>query len=265
MGTSLKVFEYGEKQVRTVEKDGEVWFVAKDVCDILGLEDVNKATKRLDDDEKLTRKLFVSGQNRDVITVSESGLYTLILRSYKPEAKPFRRWVTHEVLPDIRKHDMYMSDKLRETAKVNSKAFNAVVNKYLTEKEKTCALEDYIEKNRAYTQIGKIITSVEKCFPIADAATMCAQHGYDIGRNRVYKLLRSWDFICSQKKRRNKPTQKGVEQGVVNLELTAEGNYVITAQTTITPKGMRMILDFLQGEQRPLEALWEAKEKEQRQ
>ena len=113
MENSLKIFEYGEQQVRTVEKDGEAWFVAKDVCDILGLENVTKALKRLDEDELTLLRVRAGGQNREINGINESGLYALILRSDKPEAKPFRRWVTHEVLPDIIKHGMYMSDKLQ--------------------------------------------------------------------------------------------------------------------------------------------------------
>lgn len=83
------------------------YFIAKDVCESLDLADVSKAVEKLDDDEKLTRKLFVSGQNRNVWLVNESGLYNLIFRSNKPEAKAFRKWVTSEVLPAIRKTGEY--------------------------------------------------------------------------------------------------------------------------------------------------------------
>ena len=107
---SIQVFNYNNKQIRTIEKNGEIWFVAKDVCDVLELSDVNMSVSRLDDDEKLVQKLFVSGQNRDVITISEPGLYGLILRSNKPEAKSFSRWVKHEVLPTIRKTGSYNSN-----------------------------------------------------------------------------------------------------------------------------------------------------------
>ena len=93
--------------IRTVVQDGEPWFVAKDVCAALELDDTSKAVDRLDDDE-LTRIKFVSGgQNRDMYAVNEPGLYTLILGSRKPEAKAFKRWVTHEVLPAIRKTGRY--------------------------------------------------------------------------------------------------------------------------------------------------------------
>ena len=140
METSLKVFEYGEKQVRTVEKDGEAWFVAKDVCDILGLENARQAIKSLDDDEKMTvsNNDGHSGQRggaQFLNIVNEPGLYKLIFKSRKAEAKQFTRWVTHEVLPDIHKHGMYMSDKLRDAAQVDPEMFEAVMNKYLAEKE----------------------------------------------------------------------------------------------------------------------------------
>ena len=104
MENSLKIFEYGEQQVRTVEKDGEAWFVAKDVCDILGLENSREALRGLDADELMSVRVTSGGQKREVNAVNESGLYNLIFKSRKPEAKQFRRWVTHEVLPDIRKH-----------------------------------------------------------------------------------------------------------------------------------------------------------------
>lgn len=106
----LKIFENPEfGEVRTVLQDGEVWFLLVDVCKVLDLLDTNKVSERLDDDE-LTRIKFVSGgQTREMYAVSESGLYSVILRSDKPKAKPFRRWVTHDILPAIRKHGAYIA------------------------------------------------------------------------------------------------------------------------------------------------------------
>ncbi|EMS79190.1 BRO-N domain-containing protein [Desulfotignum phosphitoxidans] len=101
-------FSFGDQLVRVVkDEEGTPWWVARDVCKVLRHKDVNMAVKNLDDDEKLIQTLFVSGQNRQVITINESGLYTLIIRSNKPEAKTFRRWITHEVLPSIRKTGAY--------------------------------------------------------------------------------------------------------------------------------------------------------------
>lgn len=100
-------FSATSQEVRSLLIENEPWVVAKDICDILDLSDVNKALEKLDEDEKLTRKIFVSGQNRKMWLVNESGLYALIMRSNKPEAKTFRKWVTSEVLPAIRKKGIY--------------------------------------------------------------------------------------------------------------------------------------------------------------
>ncbi|MGP1464180.1 MAG: BRO family protein [Prevotella koreensis] len=107
--TAMQVFTWNESDVQIRSKiiDGTPWLVAKDLCDYLELNDVSKALERLDDDEKLTRKFFVSGQMRSMWLVNESGTYALILRSNKPKAREFRKWITSEVLPTLRKTGRY--------------------------------------------------------------------------------------------------------------------------------------------------------------
>ncbi len=109
--TSCEVmtFQFSESKqpVRNVLIENKPWFVAKDVCDVLGLKDTNMSIKTLDDDEKLTQKIFGSGQNRNMWIISESGLYALILRSNKPYAKTFRKWITGEVIPALLKKGYY--------------------------------------------------------------------------------------------------------------------------------------------------------------
>lgn len=106
---NIKSFDYNGQEVRTVEMNGQPWFVLKDIAEVLKLTDTNKISARLEADE-LTRIKFVSGgQNREMLCVSESGLYNVVLRSDRPEAKPFRRWITHEVIPSIRKTGGYIA------------------------------------------------------------------------------------------------------------------------------------------------------------
>ena len=100
MTSEIKLFNYGDNAVRTIEIDGEVWFVAKDVCDILDIQNTTQAIQNLDEDE---RSMFYIGRQGEANIISEPGLYKLAFRSKKPEAKKFVRWVTHEVLPEIRK------------------------------------------------------------------------------------------------------------------------------------------------------------------
>lgn len=125
----LQIFTYNNAQVRTVEKNGEPWFVLKDVCDILGLSSPHKVADRLDEDERNLIPLVDSlGKKQEMTVISESGLYNVILRSDKPEAKPFRKWVTAEVLPTIRKTGSYNPQKAEKSNKaLEIKEMNAKV------------------------------------------------------------------------------------------------------------------------------------------
>ena len=104
MNSSIQVFNYNAHEVRTVEKDGEVWFVARDVCDVLELSNPTVAIEALDDDE---RAKFFLGRQGEANIISEAGLYSLVLRSNKPEAKQFSRWVRHELLPQVLRTGTY--------------------------------------------------------------------------------------------------------------------------------------------------------------
>ena len=103
---------YKDNPVRIIEKDGEPWFVAKDVCHVLGIAKVDSAIRSLDEDEKDAHSMSTLGGNQDLSVISEAGLYSLIFRSRKAEAKAFKRWVTHEVLPSIRKNGAYLAPNL---------------------------------------------------------------------------------------------------------------------------------------------------------
>lgn len=108
MNALTQVFVYKDTQeVRTIIEDGKPWFVAKDVCEVLELGDVSKACIRLDNDEKGTNSILTPGGEQSVLVVNEPGLYTLVLGSRKPEAKSFKRWITHEVIPMIRETGSY--------------------------------------------------------------------------------------------------------------------------------------------------------------
>ncbi|GIN67545.1 hypothetical protein J41TS2_29660 [Bacillus sonorensis] len=147
-----KVFNYKGNNVRTLTDDGEIWFVAKDVCDILEISNSRQALSRLDDDEKADVILNDGRQNRNFSIVNEPGLYTLILSSRKPEAKQFKRWITHEVLPSIRMNGIYVAnDATRE-----QKLFNYDM---LEETFSNCGIEnlhDLYKECIAYYKENKI-------------------------------------------------------------------------------------------------------------
>lgn len=143
MTSELKVFEsptFG--QVRTVEIDGEPWFVGKDVAEALGYRDTSDALKKhVDADDKLTRRFADSGQAREMYIINESGLYSLILSSKLPGAKEFKRWVTSEVVPSIRKTGAYMTQETLEAAILNPDYLLQVVTALKEETDKRKALE----------------------------------------------------------------------------------------------------------------------------
>jgi prophage antirepressor-like protein len=105
----VQIFNYESKEVRTVFKDGEPWWALKDVCDVLGITNSRMVAERLDDDEKGVSQTDTLGGTQELTIISESGLYDVIIRSDKPAAKPFRRWITREVLPSIRRTGSYVS------------------------------------------------------------------------------------------------------------------------------------------------------------
>src|SRR3954471_6442074 len=120
MVTDLKIFDYKGNNVRTVQINNETWFVLKDVCEVLELNSIGKVAERLDDDEKMLFKdesdSLLNIPNRGITIVNESGFYNVILRSDKPEAKKFKKWVTSDVLPSIRKHGIYARQDILEKA-----------------------------------------------------------------------------------------------------------------------------------------------------
>lgn len=263
MENTIKIFTYNNNEVRTVIQNGEVWFVAKDVCDILELTNVTKAIKSLDDDEKmtLTQSYGHSGQRggaQFLNVINESGLYTLIFKSIKPEAKQFRRWVTHEVLPDIRKYGMYLSPNAQDAFQVNRDVFDTVVNKYIAEKGKVKALEEQIRNDAQYTTLGKVVSALPGCVTVGEAANFLTQHGITtMGRNRLFEWARKEKLLCSQKRRWNKPTQKGIESGIVNIAIGCDGERELFTQAMITAEGLEKLIKTFFPQEYPLAALWE--------
>lgn len=154
----LQTFTYNNSQVRTVEKNGEPWWVLKDVCDILGIANATQAATRLDEDE---RSMFNIGRQGEVNIISESGLYNVILRSDKPEAKPFRKWVTAEVLPAIRKTGAYNA-KDKPSKSLEIKEMNAKVrlsNQFLKLSKVDTLSTEY--KNILVAKAAEALTGVE--------------------------------------------------------------------------------------------------------
>ncbi len=137
----LQIFTYNGNEVRTVQKDGEPWWVLKDVCEVLGISKYRDTAARLEDDEREPIRVDTLGGAQEMLCVNESGLYNVILRSDKPEAKPFRKWVTSEVLPAIRKYGAYMTPETLEAAILNPDMMIRLCTALKDEQDKNKALQ----------------------------------------------------------------------------------------------------------------------------
>ena len=161
---NIQIFKYENNDVRTVEQDGEPWFVLKDVCKALGIGNSRMVVDRLDEDEKGVSQIDTPGGLQNVSIISESGLYNVILRSDKPEAKPFRKWVTSEVLPSIRKHGAYMTPQKIEEALLNPDTIISLAQQLKEEKAKTAKLAPAAEyaQNFLLASGGRLVSSIAK-------------------------------------------------------------------------------------------------------
>ncbi len=162
--TKIQVFEYQSNKVRTVDMDGAPWFVLKDVCEVLGLGNSRMVSDRLDEDEKGVSKIDTLGGVQNVTIINESGLYNVILRSDKPEAKPFRKWVTSEVLPSIRKHGAYMTPQKIEEVLLNPDTIISLAQQLKEEKAKNAKLAPAAEyaRNFLLASGGRLVSSIAK-------------------------------------------------------------------------------------------------------
>lgn len=155
--SNIQVFVYNKSQVRTIEKDGQTWWVLKDVCAVLGISQPIRVAERLDNDEVNQIHLIDKmGRNQKVYVVNESGLYSVILRSDKSEAKPFRKWVTSEVLPEIHKTGAYAPDIQKLIAITVEKTLEQL-NKTQMQAEKPIAKKCIgYQQNNAWDKLDEI-------------------------------------------------------------------------------------------------------------
>lgn len=211
---NIQVFEYRNNKVRTVDVDGEAWFVLKDVCAVLGISNNRMAADRLDDDEKGVSLIDTLGGKQEMVIVNESGLYHVILRSDKPEAAPFRRWVTNDVLPTIRKTGSYNAPQLTRSQLLATALIAA--HEELEEKDKQ------IETMKPKALFADAVSASKKSILVGEMAKLLSQNGIDIGQNRLFDWMRKNGYLIKDPKRSdyNLPTQRSMEMGLFEIKET---------------------------------------------
>ncbi|CDD75555.1 phage antirepressor protein [Cryptobacterium sp. CAG:338] len=228
--------------VRAMSLNDEPWFVAKDVCDVLGIKTnhLREDGRGLDDDEVMNLPNWEVGGKAPLI-VSEAGFYKLVMRSRKPEAKAFQRWVTHEVLPAIRRTGGYMVAKQDETPE-QIMARAVLVAQDTIERQKK-----QIEELKPKALFADAVAASDGTCLVGELAKMLKQNGVNMGQNRLFAWMREHGYLGKTGSNRNVPTQRAMEQGLFRIKETAvthsDGHVTINRTPKVTGKGQRYFID----------------------
>ena len=241
----VQLFNFENHEVRSLLISNEPWFVGKDVADVLGYADTNQAIrKHVDNEDRLTRRFDGTGQSRDMTIINESGLYSLVLSSKLPSAKKFKRWVTSEVLPALRKTGQYQVKEL---------SGQELMAKALIEAQNVLAAKDkVIEEMKPKALFADAVATSHTSILVGELAKILKQNGIDMGQKRLFAWLREKGYLIKrQGTDYNMPTQKAMDLGLFEIK---EGSYVngsgvnITTKTPkVTGKGQQYFINkFLQ-------------------
>lgn len=251
--SNVRVFEHADFGCIRVEViDGEPWFIAKDVCVALGIAKYRDAVSRLDPDERGSVLVDTLGGAQETSTVSEPGFYKLAMRSRKPEAKAFQRWVTHEVLPSVRRTGGYMAARADETPEeVMARALRIADDTMRRQKERIAALAEENAEMRPKALFADAVAASDGTCLVGELAKMMAQNGVDIGQNRLFAWMREEGYLGKSGCNYNKPTQRSVAMGILKVKETAvhhaDGHVTLKRTPKVTGKGQRYFIEKFSG------------------
>ena len=255
----LQIFnnpEFGE--IRIIERDGEPWFVGKDVAEILGYANPSKAlSDHVDAEDKLNNESLSSlnlnlGQRGGWI-INESGLYSLVLSSKLPNAKKFKHWITHEVIPIIRKHGAYMTPDVIERTLTDPDYIIQLATTLKEERQKRRVLEAKAEENRPKVLFADSVAASNTSILVGELAKLLRQNGVDIGGTRLFRWMRENGYLIRRSgSDYNMPTQRSMEMGLFTIKETAithaDGTLTVSKTVKVTPKAQIYFVNKFLGE-----------------
>lgn len=240
--------------LRAIMKGGEPWFVAADVCRALEIGNPSQALARLDDDEKITTLISNEGAasgKSSMAFVNEPGLYALVLGSRKPEAKAFKRWITHVVIPAIRKHGGYLTAEKVEEALLNPDVLIRLATELKDEREARRALESKVAEDAPKVLFAQAVEQAENSILVGDLAKLIKQNGTDIGQKRLFARLREEGYLGKTGASYNMPTQRAMEMQLFHIsERTInnpDGSVRLTRTVKVTGKGQVYFINRYAG------------------
>ncbi|MEG2935551.1 MAG: phage antirepressor KilAC domain-containing protein [Clostridium sp.] len=250
----LQVFNNPELgAVRTIIINGEPFFLGKDIADILGYTNTPKAIRdHVDEDDKLTERIVLAGQNREVVCINESGLYSLILSSKLPKAKEFKRWVTGEVLPSIRKHGVYLTSETLEEVMKDPDAWIRVLTEMKNQRSQKEKLQAEVRESKPKVIFADAVAVSDTTILIGELAKLLKGNGFDIGQNRLFERLRNEGYLIKRKGTDyNTPTQMAMDLGLFKVKETviqhSDGHTTISKTTKVTGKGQQYFINRYLG------------------
>ena len=234
-------------ELRVIIRNNEPWFVASDVCDSLEINNPSQALTRLDDDEKDIILNDTLGGEQKMLIVSESGLYSLVLGSRKPEARNFKRWITHDVIPAIRKHGGYLTPESIEKTLTDP---DFIINLATTLKNEMAArrlaeLENAKLKPKA--EFADTLLASDDTILVGDLAKVLSNKGYKIGERTLFSYLRDSKILTKN----NLPYQRFINDGyfeVAERPVNTSSGIILAFTTKVTPKGQHYIYKRLKKE-----------------
>lgn len=229
--TDMQIFkneQFGE--VRTIAKDGEPWFVANDICKVLGHTNSRVAVAALDEDEKGVSKVYTLGGEQQMTVVNEAGMYQLVIRSNLPAAKAFKRWITHEVIPTIRRHGAYATETTIESIIADPESGIKLLQALKAEQERRKEAEAIAEAQRPKVLFADAVAASDNSILVGELAKILRQNGVETGQNRLFRMERGL---------------MEVKERAIN---NPDGSVRITRTTMISGKGQTYFINkFLGG------------------
>lgn len=234
-------------QIRTISKDGEPWFVGKDVAAVLGYQNGSRDINRhVGEEDRIKSMVFDGNQNKETIIINESGLYSLIMGSKLDSAKQFKKWVTSEVLPTIRKTGGYVNNTAQFVDTYFPQLDGAQKQTISMMLDETKRLGELIEKQKPKVLFAEAVSSSPDTITIGELAKFLKQNGVKTGRDRLFQTLRDEGFLMKTGSDRNIPTQRSMERGLFEIKETvihdSAGNPLTRRTAKVTGKGQQYFL-----------------------
>lgn len=247
-----QIFNFEQNEVRTILVNNEPFFVGKDVAEVLGYSNTQKAIlNHVDEEDKGVTKWDTLGGKQNMTIINESGLYSLILKSKLPNAKKFKRWVTSEVLPAIRKHGAYLTDEKAYDITHNP---NSLADLLLQAGEQLKQKELVIKELKPKALFAEAVETSKTSILVSELAKILKGNGVDIGQRRLFNWLRTNGYLIKRNGSEwNMPTQKSMNLGLFEIKETTinkpDGHIQISKTSKVTGKGQTYFVNKFLGKQ----------------